>query len=186
MAVSTDVEISEAESAADIATVAGLFEAYVDTLPIDISYQNFADELASLPGCYAAPRGCILFAKVKGTAVGCVALRPLSSDTGEIKRLYLLSQARASGIATTLVKEIERRARTIGYSRILLDTLAEMQAAIRLYHHLGFQETEKYYDTPIQETRFFEKGAYVRGNWSQRLAILYTVWSIEIVVFYLV
>jgi hypothetical protein len=52
-----------------------LFEQYADDLGLDLEFQGFSRELASLPGAYAPPEGCILLAKKEQEVVGCVALK---------------------------------------------------------------------------------------------------------------
>lgn len=52
-----DFEIRPAISGADIEAVAGLFRAYAASLPVDLAYQGFSTELATLPGAYAPPHG---------------------------------------------------------------------------------------------------------------------------------
>ena len=65
-----------------------LFEAYANSLPVDLAYQDFAAELSGLPGKYAPPRGALLLARGSDEKVhGCVGLRPLSDECGEMKRL---------------------------------------------------------------------------------------------------
>ena len=77
MSASSTIEISPARLPDDIETVRGLFAEYVDSLGIDLSFQDVGAELAQLPGKYAPPRGAILIARDgAGSALGCVALRP--------------------------------------------------------------------------------------------------------------
>ena len=71
----------------DTAHARRLFEAYAEWLAVDLCFQGFAQELATLPGAYAPPRGRLLLAGEPGDAFGCVALRPLDERTGEVKRL---------------------------------------------------------------------------------------------------
>ena len=69
--------INPATGPDDMAAARALFEAYAASLPIDLDYQDFAGELAGLPGKYAPPRGALLLARNgAGEAIGCVALRP--------------------------------------------------------------------------------------------------------------
>jgi len=66
----------------DLPAITQLFRAYAQSLPIDLGYQGFDDELASLPGKYAPPAGALFIARdANGEAVGCVAMRPLD-ETG--------------------------------------------------------------------------------------------------------
>ena len=59
--------------------VRAIFQEYADSLDVDLEFQNFADELAHLPGEYSAPRGLLLLAEVDGSIAGCCGLRPLDS-----------------------------------------------------------------------------------------------------------
>jgi N-acetylglutamate synthase-like GNAT family acetyltransferase len=52
-----------------------------------------------------------------------VALRPLSGDAGEMKRLYVRPAYRALSVGRQLAKRLIVEARAIGYRQILLDTL---------------------------------------------------------------
>lgn len=144
-----DIVIDDARGADDIAAAKCLFEAYAASLDVDLCFQNFAHELATLPGDYAPPTGCLLLARVRDEAVGCVALRPLGSGTGEIKRLYVDRTWHGAGIGRALANAVIARARAIGYDEVKLDTLATMRAARALYASLGFRECTPYYDNPL-------------------------------------
>lgn len=129
-----------------------LFEEYAASLDVDLCFQGFADELATLPGDYAPPRGCLLLAEIGGAVGGCAALRPLASDagaTGEVKRLYVRPTARGAGAGRTLAVAVIARARAIGYAALKLDTLATMDSARALYRSLGFRECAPYYANPL-------------------------------------
>ncbi|TVY44079.1 Acetyltransferase [Lachnellula subtilissima] len=80
MASKPPFTIHHATAPTDISSIRNLFTSYVSWLAIDLTFQNFAQELASLPGLYGPPTGCLLLAVLEsGEAVGCVALRPLPS-----------------------------------------------------------------------------------------------------------
>jgi putative acetyltransferase len=141
--------IRQAQSAADFAHARSLFEEYAAWLAIDLCFQGFAEELATLPGAYAPPRGRLLLAGAVDAPVGCIALRPLTDDAGEVKRLYVKPSARGGGLGEALVQAILNDARAIGYRELKLDTIDWMRDARRLYARLGFVECSPYYHNPV-------------------------------------
>ena len=148
------VRIGPARFPDDAGLVRQLFTEYVDSLGVDLSFQDVDTELADLPGKYAAPRGMVLIARDEaGDAVGAVALRPLPlPDTCEIKRLYVRPRARRQNVGRQLAEAIVSAGRTTGYKRALLDTLPSMHAAQALYAALGFRPTAPYYRNPVPGT----------------------------------
>ena len=66
-----------------------LFGEYAASLPVDLCYQNYAEELASLPGKYARPDGRLYLVLADGEPAGCAALRRLDAFRAEMKRLYV-------------------------------------------------------------------------------------------------
>lgn len=140
-----------------IKTARDLFEEYARELKIDLCFQNFAEELAGLPGKYAAPNGRLLLAYTgEGAVAGCVAMRPLGARVCEMKRLFVRPQFRREGVARALVAQIMNEAHAAGYRTMRLDTLPEMTAAIALYEQFGFYRCNPYYQTPLASTVFFE------------------------------
>jgi carbonic anhydrase len=89
--------------------------------------------------------------------VGYVALRGLEHATCEMNRLFILPEYRAQGVGKRLAEKLVVRAARLGYSRRVLDTLPEMAAAIRMYRALGFKETERSWDNPIERTVYLDK-----------------------------
>lgn len=130
----------------DLLVVARLFAGYAASLPVDLGYQDFASELAGLPGKYAGPAGALLLARDDaGAALGCIALRPLDAGVCEMKRLFLVPEARGMGLGRALAEAIIAAARDRGYRELRLDTLPSMASAIALYEGLGFQRIAPYY-----------------------------------------
>ena len=144
-----------ASSDSDIQAVRQLFEQYAASLAIDLSFQNFERELASLPGDYSPPRGALFLSRADGSPVGCIGLRPFSESVGELKRLYVVPAFRGRGLARSLVSAAIAAARRIGYSALVLDTLASMQPAIALYESFGFERTDAYYANPLPDVLYF-------------------------------
>lgn len=156
--------IKTATSAPDIASTAQLFREYADSLALDLSFQNFEQELANLPGDYAAPRGTLLLAYVGEVLAGCCALRPLDTvdtpNAAEMKRLYVRPAFRGMGIGRQLTEATLDAAHQAGYSSVLLDTLDDMEAARSLYTDLGFSSTEPYYHNPIAGAHYLKADIY--------------------------
>ena len=133
-----------------------LFIQYADSLDFDLEFQGFSQELANLPGNYAPPQGCILLAEESGCFAGCVALRPLEDKICEMKRLYVRPNFRGRGVGRRLACAVIDRARTIGYEKMRLDTIASMNEARALYYSLEFQNIRAYRYNPVDEASYME------------------------------
>lgn len=133
-----------------LAAVRDLFLEYAGSLNFSLCFQDFETELEGLPGAYAPPRGTLLLAQSEGEAAGCIGVRPLDDGRCEMKRLYVRGQYRGSGLGRQLAERAISFAREAGYRSMLLDTLPQMERAVRLYRELGFARCAPYYDnTPI-------------------------------------
>ena len=151
-----EVSIVDADGEPLVGAVRGLFEEYSRGVGVDLCVQNFAKELADLPGDYTPPRGALLLGLVDRAAAGCVALHSWTDDVAEMKRLFVRASARGSGLGRQLASATIERATAAGYRRLRLDTLPTMQAAIRLYRSLGFEEIPPYRENPVPGSLFFE------------------------------
>ena len=142
------------------------FRNYAAWLGVDLSYQNFDQEMASLPGAYAAPAGRLFFAEISGRPAGCVGVRPLPDSDGlcEMKRLYVSPEARGLGVGRALALAAINAAKEMGYKKLLIDTLPTMRMAVKLYRELGFNEAPAYYQTPVEGSMFL---ALDLENWSE-------------------
>ena len=124
---------------------------------MDLGFQEFDRELASLPGDYAlGQKGAILLAWLDDSCLGCVALRAFDEQRCELKRLYVRPGARGVGAGRLLAEAVILRARSFGYRRVLLDTLPQMREAQALYRSLGFVETSPYRFNPVPGAAFFQ------------------------------
>lgn len=150
------VKIIPAESVEAIREASLLFREYAASLGVDLSFQAFDQEIASLPGDYAPLHGRLFLAFVSGEIAGCAALRKSNGDSGEMKRLYVRARFRGQGVGRSLVQAAIDAARAIGYRRLRLDTLPEMRKAQDLYRSLGFREIPPYRYNPVPGTKFFE------------------------------
>jgi ribosomal protein S18 acetylase RimI-like enzyme len=158
------LRIRQAASAEDCAVARTLFLEYAKWLHIDLCFQGFNEELATLPGAYAPPSGRLFLADDtdRGDTGGCVALRRLSVDPSgracELKRLWVRPAFRGRHAGRALTEAALAAAREIGYASIKLDTLPSiMPEAVAMYRALGFVECAPYYHNPIPGSLYLER-----------------------------
>ncbi len=124
---------------ADAGSARELFQEYERSLGVSLCFQNFDQELQTLPGRYAPPRGGLWVAFVKDLPAGCVALRPfLDSHDAELKRLFVRPAHRGTGLGRHLLSIALDTARSLGFEGVRLDTLPSMTQAAGMYRRAGF------------------------------------------------
>lgn len=150
------LRIFEAETPEHLAQAHQLFQEYAEQLGHDLEFQQFSQELETLPGQYTPPSGCLLLVTCGEELAGCVALRKQSATSCEMKRMYVREEFRGRGIGHRLAEAVITAARRVGYERMRLDTLESMVVPRALYRSLGFKQIAPYYDNPIAGAEFFE------------------------------
>lgn len=150
----------EADTSAEFAAARILIEEYAaqirTLMGVDLCFQNLSAELAHLADMYGPPTGCLLLAGSEGGWVGCCALRRLSGEVCEMKRLYVNPAVRGAHLGRRLTERLISKARALGYRRMVLDTLQDMTAARALYGALGFRQIEPYYSNPMAGVSYME------------------------------
>lgn len=95
-----------------------------------------------------------------GAAVGIGALKVISANEGEVKRMYASPSVRGQRVGSALLEAIEGLARRKGLTKLLLETGTGdgMAEAHRLYTRSGFASRGPFSDYPdSQWSAFFEK-----------------------------
>lgn len=134
-----------------------LFLEYQNWFGLSLCFQNFDEELATLPGAYAPPDGRLYLAYSDDQLAGCGALKKLDDGICEMKRLFVRDAFRGQKIGVELIDRILADSRAIGYKKIRLDTYPpKMGKAVSLYESYGFTQIEPYYHNPFGETLFME------------------------------
>jgi GNAT superfamily N-acetyltransferase len=155
-----EIALRRPETPGELEAARTIFREYAQSLEVDLCFQNFDAELASLPGEYAAPSGHLLLAYVDGQLAGCGALRACGdsdyANACEMKRLFVRPRFRGFGLGRALAEALLEQARSAGYSAILLDTLDDMESARELYESLGFAEIPPYYFNPIPGAHYLK------------------------------
>ena len=154
------IQLITPRTSAQLDATRQIFAEYANQLGIDLCFQNFEAELASLPGAYGSPRGALLLALVDGEIAGCCAMQALDTvdypNAAEMKRLYVRKAFRRFGLGRQLAEAMLDLARVAGYQSVLLDTLDDMESARALYADLGFSDIPPYYHNPIAGAHYLK------------------------------
>ncbi len=102
-------------------------------------------------GKFEPPAGRLLLAELDAAVVGCIALRKIGPDVGEIKRMYVRPEHRGNGIGRALLDAVLDHARQAGYTCARLDSARFMREAHALYRSAGFREIGPYSGSEIPE-----------------------------------
>ncbi len=151
------MQVRQAQSN-EMDAVRQLFREYQAWLNVDVCFQGFEEELASLPGRYASPNGAIFLALDDEKVIGCSAIRPCAEkpeSNAELKRLFVHEDYRGTGLGRTLFNTSMEEAKAIGYSAVVLETLPIMKAAKSLYKQYGFVRTSAYFENADESVEFY-------------------------------
>ena len=163
------------EPASDMDEVRAIFREYATAAGVDLAFQKFDEEMATLDTFYVAifvarghpersegppavrhGRSFAVFAAQDDTVAGCVALRDLGDGLCEMKRLYVRPAFRGQNLGRTLAEHVIAEGRVRGFKAMRLDTLPSMQSAMALYESLGFRDIDAYRFNPIAGSRYME------------------------------
>jgi GNAT superfamily N-acetyltransferase len=103
---------------------------------------------------YLPPNGCLVVARNNADKiVGCGMMKRLDAHSGELKRVFVMEEARGTGTGRRLIEAREQAARAMGLTRLVADTLTPNVEMRDLYPKLGFQEITE----PIETTTYFDQ-----------------------------
>jgi GNAT superfamily N-acetyltransferase len=153
--VTTPFTVREAAGAIDLDGVRRLVIAHADARASTPGSEQIRADALGLPGPYVPPRGGIWIAVAGHAVVGCVALKSLQDDVGEVKRMFVDAEWRGRGVGRALLERLIQSARALGYREIRLGTLPEMTEAQALYQSVGFVPIEAYRSAEVGHPLFF-------------------------------
>jgi len=152
--------IREAAFPGDTERLVAIIREYVRWLDMDLSYRGFEEEMQAFEQTFTLPSGMFFIAEADsepdGELAGCAGLLRHSRTVAEMKRLYVRPAYRGLALGEKLVESVIDRARSLGYAKLVLDSVPQTAFAQRLYERLGFVETAAYYPNPVAGTRFLE------------------------------
>jgi GNAT superfamily N-acetyltransferase len=146
-------------------------EARVDAGPGGRLAQAMRDEIAELydgleldgadmpkagPAELSPPGGAFIVGFRGGEAVCCGGVKRLDERTCEIKKMYVVPEARGKGVARALLEALEAEARRLGYEVARLDTGPRQARARRMYERAGYAAIANFNGNPVA-TFFGEK-----------------------------
>jgi GNAT superfamily N-acetyltransferase len=134
-----------------------LFRRYAEAINIDLAFQSFDEELDVIDIKYSHPQGALVLAYDGDIPVGCAGVRKLDAQTAELKRMFVDPAYRGHQLGHQLLVHALQEAKLLGYQTIRLDTIKQMQSAIRLYKSFGFGEIGPYCYNPFEGAVFMEK-----------------------------
>lgn len=151
------LKFKEAGSSKDYEIAAVLFREYATKLSVDLDFQDFNNELKHIGQIYARPAGVLFLAfENEAKTLGCFGIRKLEEGICELKRMYLKEEARGRGYGKELLSFAMSQGKKLGYKKMRLDTLPDMQQAIRLYEKMRFYDIPSYRHNPVPGARFLE------------------------------
>lgn len=152
-----NLQFKIAQTSEDFQIAKALFEEYAAALNVDLCFQGFDEELKTIHVQYNLPKGCLILVYEKEKVIGCAAIRVYKDQSCELKRMYLKPECRGKNIGKELLQFMFSKAKELGYSKMLLDTLPQMQTALHLYKQFGFVQIESYRFNPVEGTVYMEK-----------------------------
>lgn len=136
----------------------------IDEEPAAALVQGMTDDIAALydglelsgadmpkagPAQMSPPGGTFVVGFEAGVAVCCGGVKRLPDGACEIKRMFVVDEARGRGLARALLEELERRARELGYEIARLDTGPRQMRAQRMYERAGYVAIENFNANPV-------------------------------------
>ena len=152
---SNTIDIKIAKTREEFIVSKDIILEYVQWLGIDLSFQNFDNEINALDQMYSAPTGGLLIATVNNEPAGVAGIRQFKDDDCELKRMFVRPAFRGLGLGKTLLLQSIALAKQLGYKTIKLDTAEYMKDAIHLYKMHGFVEIPPYRYNPHESAKYF-------------------------------
>lgn len=109
--------------------------------------EKYPEELRGMPLIpeeLTASGAAFLVARIAGRPVGCGAIRPLRPGVAEVKRMFVVQEARGRGVGRTILENLETFAKNFGYRSIRLETGLKQPEAISLYESAGYHRAPCY------------------------------------------
>ncbi|HLN75174.1 MAG TPA: GNAT family N-acetyltransferase [Prolixibacteraceae bacterium] len=126
-------------------------------VPGTVYFDPTTDALFEL---FQAPKSAYFIAEREGKLLGGGGIYPtegLPANTCELVKMYLLPEGRGLGLGRTLIEQCMQTARDLGFEQMYLETLPELNLAVKVYEKFGFE----YLCAPLGDTKHFGCGLWM-------------------------
>ncbi len=127
----------------DLESVRTLHEVGLKQMDAYIGDPRLNRDLDTIFDVYLNNEGEFLVAVCNEKIIGMGGLRKVDKNTAEIKRLRVTRTYQGKGIGKTILDELIRRAKELGYQKLIIDTTTKQIPAQRLFEKVGFRETRR-------------------------------------------
>jgi len=91
-----------------------------------------------------APIDTVVIAYLDNEPAACGCFKKYDETTAEIKRMFVVPQARGKGLSRKILDELEAWANTLGFTNIILETGGRQVEALGLYRRAGYNSIANY------------------------------------------
>jgi GNAT superfamily N-acetyltransferase len=116
------------------------------------------EDLDDIEGVYLGSGGEFLVGILKGEVVAMGAIKRVSPDAAEVKRMRVRPGLQGRGYGQAMLDALHCRAADLGYTSLHLDTTVQQRAARSLYLKNGYREVGRGSLGPF-ECVFYERDA---------------------------
>lgn len=135
-------------------SVQDIWREFIANSPVNLDYQGNEAEFENLAVKYTPPIGCVLLSERGGAIDGCVALRKVTAEICEMKRLYVRPRARGNELGRKLVERLLVEARLMNFQEMRLDVQAKSVSARKLYSAFNFIDADPISFNPVPGASF--------------------------------
>lgn len=131
--------IKETDNAAIAKLIRSTLKEFNANHPGTVYYDESTDHLFEI---FQTPNAVYYIAELSGEIVGGGGIYPtegLPNDTCELVKMYTYPHVRGIGLGSTLIQNCIDYAKQTGYKNIYLETMPELQQALKTYHKFGFE-----------------------------------------------
>lgn len=143
---------------ADRSAVRRLHDDALNEVGAHLGRGHWDEDLDEIEGVYLESGGEFLVGVLDGEVVAMGALRRISPDTAEVKRMRVRPDLQGRCYGQSLLDALHRRAAELGYSTLHLDTTVQQRVAQLFYLKNGYREARRGSIGPF-ECIFYERDA---------------------------